>query len=442
VPRNRYDETWHRLLEWTKGQTPSERLAAQVLIYEKFTSLDPSHPLGGPDGGKDALARREGRTFAMAVYFPRGRQSFSAIASKFRSDLAGAIKSGADGIAFVTNQELTLGEREELAEAAGTTVTELFHLERLTAILDDPSMAKVREQFLDIAADQAPPLQLGGMGGLGLGSGGGGGAAIGGNASGGSGGPGGNITFLEGSPGQAPGAGGGGAGVVGEGAIGGEGGGGGEIVQGVFGPEELSGVHHLQVHVGEGGKGGPGEDTIVNLCAEDGTVLRQIRANGGKAGSAPYVPPSSRVPTQNDLDAGLKVTGMLAAEFVRSRDGLWTMVEGGWDWIQVTTVPFRQALPLFVELETGEIEPPGTNLDLNLVVLRPDGFEAVRESQIITVEDSLVRRSRFAKALELVGSQGGIWHAQVRAGQKVIGDFPIEVRLPETTADVAHATDK
>lgn len=209
MPRNRYDETWHRLLEWTKGQTPSERLAAQVLIYEKFTSLDPSHPLGGPDGGKDALARREGRTFAMAVYFPRGRQSFSAIASKFRSDLAGAIKSGADGIAFVTNQELTLGEREELAETAGTMVTELFHLERLTTILDDPSMAKVREQFLDIAADQAPPLQLGGIGGLALGSGGGGGAAIGGNASGGAGGPGGNITFLEGSPGQAPGAGGG-----------------------------------------------------------------------------------------------------------------------------------------------------------------------------------------------------------------------------------------
>jgi len=341
VARNRYDETWHRLLEWTKGQTPSERLAAQILIYEGFGSLDPSHPLGGPDGGKDALARRDGRTFAMAVYFPRGRQTLSTISSKFRSDLAGATKAEADGIAFVTNQELTLGEREQLAEAAGTMVVELFHLERLTTILDDPAMAKVRKQFLDIETDEVSPLQLGGIGGSAPGEGGGGGAAIGGNASGGAGGPGGNIKFHEGSSGQAPGAGGGGAGVVGEGAVGGEGGGGGEYVRGVFGPDELSGVHHLQFHVGEGGKGGPGEDTIVNLCAEDGTVLRQLRAKGGRAGSAPHWPPPSRVPMQADLDAGLRATTMLAAEFIRSRDGLWTIVEGGWDWVQVSTVPFH-----------------------------------------------------------------------------------------------------
>jgi hypothetical protein len=35
--RNRCDETWHRLRERTKGQTPSERLAAQILANEGFT---------------------------------------------------------------------------------------------------------------------------------------------------------------------------------------------------------------------------------------------------------------------------------------------------------------------------------------------------------------------------------------------------------------------
>ena len=68
--RNRYDETWHRLREWTKGQTPSERLAAQILLHEGFSDFDPSHPLGGKDGGKDAIATKEGMRFAMAVYFP------------------------------------------------------------------------------------------------------------------------------------------------------------------------------------------------------------------------------------------------------------------------------------------------------------------------------------------------------------------------------------
>jgi hypothetical protein len=433
VARNRYDETWHRLLEWTKGQAASERLAAQILVHAGFTSLDPSHPLGGPDDGKDARAERDGRSFVMAVYFPRGHQKWSAVSSKFRSDVAGAKKSGADGIAFVTNQELTLGQREKLKSDAGTMVAVLFHLERLTTSLDEPSMAKVREQFLDIEANQAPTIQLGGSGGLAPGAGGGGGAALGGNATGGAGGVGGDITLLDGTPGQEPGGGGGGAGVIGEGAIGGEGGGGGEVVHGTIGPEELSGVHHFQFHVGEGGKGGSGEDTIFNLCAEDGTVLRQIRAKGGETGAPAYCPPPNRTPTQADLDAGLKVTSIFAAEFIRMRDGLWTVVDGGWDWIQVSSVPFQQSLPLFIEVGTGRIDPPGTNLQLNLVVVRPDGFESLRETQIITVADDATRRSRFAKAMTLSGSLGGIWHVHVRAGEEVLSDYIIEVRLPSVS---------
>src|SRR5829696_8773709 len=114
--RTRYDETWHRLREWTKGQAPSERMAAQILLHEGFSGLDPSHPLGGKDGGKDALAVRNGVRFAMAVYFPRGQQTFPAILGKFKEDLAGARRSSAQGIAFVTNQELTLREREQLRE--------------------------------------------------------------------------------------------------------------------------------------------------------------------------------------------------------------------------------------------------------------------------------------------------------------------------------------
>lgn len=40
-------ETYHRLLEWDKGQAASERLAALILSSEGFDGIDPSHPLGG-----------------------------------------------------------------------------------------------------------------------------------------------------------------------------------------------------------------------------------------------------------------------------------------------------------------------------------------------------------------------------------------------------------
>jgi hypothetical protein len=98
MARNRYDETWHRLLEWTKGQAPSERLAAQILIHEGFSDIDPSHPLGGRDGGKDAIASKGRMRFVMAVYFPRGQQTFKDIKTKFDCDLAGAERNSADGI--------------------------------------------------------------------------------------------------------------------------------------------------------------------------------------------------------------------------------------------------------------------------------------------------------------------------------------------------------
>ena len=48
-------ETFNRLLNWDRGQAPSERLAAIILSKEGFKGVDPSHPLGGKDGLKDMV---------------------------------------------------------------------------------------------------------------------------------------------------------------------------------------------------------------------------------------------------------------------------------------------------------------------------------------------------------------------------------------------------
>jgi hypothetical protein len=156
----RFDETWHLLLEWTLGQAPSERMSALILDEEGFESIDPSHPLGGKDGGADALTQKAGEPWAMAVYFPRGQQSFKDITAKLVSDVAKATSKDPKpvGVAFVTNQELRLAEREELTKAGGDTAVELYHLERITTILDRPHMARVREQFLGIPAGPPPIL--------------------------------------------------------------------------------------------------------------------------------------------------------------------------------------------------------------------------------------------------------------------------------------------
>lgn len=143
-------ETFYRLLEWDKGQAASERLAALILEQEGFRDIDPSHPLGGKDGGKDMLCEFNGFRWIGAVYFPRGQQNFSAIKKKYRHDLEGAYRNGAKGIAFITNQELSLMERKTLEETDDTLDVRIYHLERIANILNMPKMYGIRLEYLEI----------------------------------------------------------------------------------------------------------------------------------------------------------------------------------------------------------------------------------------------------------------------------------------------------
>lgn len=154
----RTDETWHRLREWSYGQTPSERLAALMLDEEGFTDIDPSHPLGGKDGGRDGECTRDSSKWTWAVYFPRGQQDFTTIEKKLKDDIAAARKHKPVGIAFVTNQELRLAERRDLRELGGDLDIDIYHLERLATILDRPRMAATRQQFLKISPGRPPMI--------------------------------------------------------------------------------------------------------------------------------------------------------------------------------------------------------------------------------------------------------------------------------------------
>jgi len=154
----RPDETFHRLRDWTAGSALAERLGAQILNESGYADLDPIHPLGGPDGGKDALCVKGERKWIMAVYFPYGQERFSQTRQKFQGDLAGVSKNHAEGMAFVTNQKLTEGERNELEALASPAPVEIFHLDRVAGVLDKPAMVSVRKQFLQIDTSEAAVL--------------------------------------------------------------------------------------------------------------------------------------------------------------------------------------------------------------------------------------------------------------------------------------------
>lgn len=154
------DETWSRLLNWTKGQKPSERLSAHILSSEGFKSIDPSHPLGGRDGLKDIISIKDNLKWIAAAYFPRGQKDFKEIKKKFTSDAKGIKQNKVSGLAFVTNQELTLSERKALKDVGKPHTIEIFHLERVTHILDSAKNYGIRLEFLDIELSKEEQLSF------------------------------------------------------------------------------------------------------------------------------------------------------------------------------------------------------------------------------------------------------------------------------------------
>lgn len=160
VSSHRPDETYHRLLFWTYGQPLSERLAGHLLFADGYQSIDPSHPLGGPDQGADAVCVKDGQKWVMASYFPYGQHPFAEIKAKLESDIDAAQHREPCGVAFVTNQKLTNGQKDKLRVAGGSIAVDVFHLERNVHLLDGPGMSQIREQYIYIPATGLAPMSV------------------------------------------------------------------------------------------------------------------------------------------------------------------------------------------------------------------------------------------------------------------------------------------
>ena len=143
------------LKDWRFGQTQAERLVSTLLHIEGFESVDPQHPLGGPDGAKDLLCRKGRKLWVAAAYFPTTGPSFNEIVEKYKSDFEGVAGNRADAFAFFCNQHLTIGQRKQLLDHVGRVPVEIYHLERMRSILDSPKGCGARLEYLRIPMSEA-----------------------------------------------------------------------------------------------------------------------------------------------------------------------------------------------------------------------------------------------------------------------------------------------
>ena len=67
-------------------------------------------------------------------------------------------RNKANGIVFVTNQELRLSERKELTEIDDDMDVQIYHLERLATLLNSPANYGIRMEFLEIEMNKEEQL--------------------------------------------------------------------------------------------------------------------------------------------------------------------------------------------------------------------------------------------------------------------------------------------
>jgi fido (protein-threonine AMPylation protein) len=139
------------LRDWRNGPLQAERLCAGLLHIEGFESVDPQAPLGGPDGTKDLLCRKDGKKWTGAAYFPPTSPSEAAIKKKFKGDLKGVAKNKADGLVFLVNEPLSISQRSFRIKSAEPIPVVIYHLERIRALLDSPKGYGLRLEYLRIA---------------------------------------------------------------------------------------------------------------------------------------------------------------------------------------------------------------------------------------------------------------------------------------------------
>jgi hypothetical protein len=148
------------------NQLHREQMCLAILSIDKrFSDVRPRHPRGGRDGGRDIEAVfREDQIAYCAVGFMNqvndSAEQKKAIIGKFGLDLNSAIEAEPKPKTFIflTNINLTIGEKDELIESAkkkGILFCEILDRERLRIALDGPDGFSIRFQYLNIPLSEA-----------------------------------------------------------------------------------------------------------------------------------------------------------------------------------------------------------------------------------------------------------------------------------------------
>ena len=148
------------------SQMYREQLCLAVLAVDRrFSDVRPRHPRGGPDGARDieAVFNDVQRVFGAVGFLNQATDSDEhkkRAINKFTDDLTEALKQEPrpEVFIFLTNVNLTVGQKDELvknAKTGGLAHAEIFDRERIRIVLDGADGFSLRYQYLGLPLSDA-----------------------------------------------------------------------------------------------------------------------------------------------------------------------------------------------------------------------------------------------------------------------------------------------
>ena len=189
---------------------------------------------------------------------------------------------------------------------------------------------------------------------------------------------------------------------------------------------------------GEGGQwgGGGGNGGVINIVGVTPTGFHESidssgqdgRAPGAGGGGAGAVVFSGRAGDENDLTNGLKISSVFIANAIDSKNGLFSVLGGGWAAIELPSLISNFQINVQCVFETGNIAPD-TMLRINYSILRPNDDIAVEAYFDLSVNFTklMVKRYPVAFHASFNADMFGVWQILLSTGQLIFSRHSFEI---------------
>lgn len=190
---------------------------------------------------------------------------------------------------------------------------------------------------------------------------------------------------------------------------------------------------------GEGGMwgGGGGSGGVINIVGVTPAGFHEPidlngqdgQAPGGGGGGAGQTVYSGRAGDESDIENGLSISTLFVANAVEQANGLFSVLGGGWAWLDISLPQKQLRLAAQCVVETGAISPD-TLLRIDYVVVRPDGVIACEAHFDVAIHPSAGKVKRCARAFfpQFDVDIQGVWTLKLSTGGIPLEKHDFEIR--------------